>query len=213
MRTVGNPAKAGTEVVGSRLRTLPADTAAAVSLSGGDELVRQAYQQLEKAGLEDELDSAARDSGLRLPDDLVALVGSSTVLAVGGTEGQVDVGMVSKTGDPDRARRAAEKVLVQLDESQSVTVRSVPDGTVLASSAEYADKLTASGTLGESEQFKAALPDLDNAQVAVYLDIRRAAELAGEPLPDSARALRSFGLTGTSSGDSSTVRMRLVVGG
>lgn len=212
VRTFGNPAKAGTEVVGPRLRTLPADTAGAVALSGGDELVRQAYRQLETAGLEDELDSAARDAGLRLPDDLVALAGSSTVLAVGGTESQPDVGTVSRTGDPDRARQAAEKVLAQLHGSQSVTMRSVPDGTVLASSAQYADKLTASGALGESEQFKAALPDLDKAQVAVYVDIRRAAELAAEPLPDSTRALRSFGITATSSGDSSTVRMRLVVG-
>ncbi len=212
VRTVGNPARAGADAVGKRLGTLPEDTAAAVAVSGGDELVRQAYRQAEAAGLGRTLRRLEEDTGLDLPDDVAAMVGSSTVLAVGGGTDDPQVGLVAKTGDPERARVAAEKVFRELGVGQSVTARSTADGSVIASSSAYADRLTAEGKLGSTELVRSALPDLDKAQLAVYVDARRLAEVVGEPLPEEARALRAVGLTATSSGDVSTVRVRVVVG-
>ncbi len=212
VRTFGNPARTGAELVGPRLRRLPADTAAALGMSGGDQLVRSVYDQLAKAGFTRSLTRAQDELGLRLPDDLAALVGSSTVIAVGGTADQLDLGLVTTTSDPDAARRAAERILTKTDAGAGVTARTGPDGTVLASSGEYADKLGAAGTLGEQEQFRAALPDLATAQVAVYVDVQRTDVLTGEELPDGARTLRSVGFTAASSGTETAMRLRVVVG-
>ncbi|HEX6755173.1 MAG TPA: DUF3352 domain-containing protein [Mycobacteriales bacterium] len=212
VRAIGNPARAGSEPVGPRLRTLPADTVGAAALSGGDELVRSFYDQLDKAGMGESLSSAEEDLGLTLPDDIAALVGSQTVLAVGPGADEPEVGMVSRTDDPAAARRAAEKILAKLDPGSSVTVRSSGDGTVLATTTGYADKLTASGTLGQQGNFTAALPDLDGAKFALYVDVQKAIALGDEEAPASAKAVKAFGITAGSDGDTSTVHFRVLVG-
>jgi hypothetical protein len=212
VRAIGNPAKAGSEPVGPRLRTLPADTVGAAALSGGDELVRSFHDQLDKAGMGESVSSAEEDLGLTLPDDIAALVGSQTVLAVGPGTDEPEVGMVSRTDDPDAARRAAEKIMAKVDPGSSVTVRSTADGTVLASTPGYADKLAASGTLGQQENFTAALPELDGAKFALYVDVQKAIALGDEEAPASAKAVKAFGITAASDGDTTTVHFRLLVG-
>lgn len=212
VRAVGNPTKAGSEKVGPRLRTLPGDTFGAAAFSGGDELVRSAYDQLQKSGLDKILKDVEEDLGLDLPDDVAALVGTSTVIAIGGSSDEPGVGLVSKTDDPERARSAAEKIFKEADPDATVVAKSTGDGTVIASDSAYADKLTGTGNLGEQENFKAALPDLDSAQFVVWADVQKFAETTGEEIPAEAKAVRSFGLTATSSGDTSTLHARLVVG-
>lgn len=212
VHTVDNPTRTGTEVLGDRVRRLPADTAAAVAVSGADDLVRTAYTQLEKVGLGRQLDRAGKDLGLRLPEDVAALVGSSTVLAMGGTEDDPQFGLVSRTDDPAAAKRAAETLRSKIDGSGDVTVHSTPDGTVLASSAAYADALTGNGTLGQQDGFTEALPDLDDATAVVYVDLRKAATLSGEELPRQAGSLRAFGITAHTSGAESTIHLRLTAG-
>lgn len=181
-------------------------------MSGGDELVKQAYDQLDATGLGSTVRKLEEETGLDLPDDAAAIVGSSTVVALSGRDDEVDLGLIARTGDPERARVAAEKVFRKLGVGQSVTTRSTPDGQVIASSSAYADRLTGTGDLGSAELVKAAVPDLDKAQLAIYVNAQRIGEVAGEPLPDEVKALRAVGLTATSSGDVSTVRVRVVVG-
>ena len=212
IRTIGNQTKTGSQAVGPRLAKLPDDTAIAIGLSGGDELVRTAYDQLEEAGLSRMLDKAERDSGLRLPDDVAALVGSSTVVALGGTDDRRGLGLVSTTDDPASARRAADTLLRKVDPDSTLTVRSTADGTVLASSAAYADQLTADGGLGRQQLFTDSLPDLDRATAVVYVDLQKAADISGDELPSQVAALRSVGLTASSTGDESDVHLRLVAG-
>lgn len=194
------------------LANLPADTAAALALSGGDRLVRSAYQQAEKAGLDRALSSLHDSLGLTLPDDIAALVGSSTVLAVAGTPHHVDFGMVSRTDDIDGARRAAQRLASKIRPGTAVSVRPVAAGTVLANSAGYADQLAGSGGLGGTPLFRAALPELDGAQLAGYVDLQRTADLGGAPLPESERAARAIGLTYAAQGDQITMHVRMVVG-
>jgi hypothetical protein len=208
----GNQARTGSQKVGARVATLPGDTAVAIGLSGGDQLVRNAYDQLDKAGLSRVLDKAERDSGLRLPDDLAALVGSSTVIALGGTGDQRGLGLVSTTDDQAAARRAADTLLRKVNPDSALTARSTADGIVLASSAAYADQLTANGDLGRTQLFTDSLPDLDNAAAVVYVDLAKAAEISGDELPPQVSALRSVGLTASSAGDESDVHLRLVAG-
>jgi hypothetical protein len=152
----------------------------AFAISRADELVGKAYAQAEKAGLGAQLRDAEESTGLDLPEDVAALVGSSTVIAVRGTDGEPEIGAICKTSDPERARRAADRLLAKIDDEQ--------------------------------EQVRAVLPELDKAQAALYVDIRKAAALAGESVPESSRAPRAFGLTSSGSGDTSTLRLRLLVG-
>jgi hypothetical protein len=211
MRAIGTGEAPTGDAVGPRLAKLPDDTAVAVALSGGDKLVRQTYKRLDEAGLHDQLTSLENDLGISLPDDLAALVGSTTVFAVGGSSDQPDFGVVARTDDADGAKRAAERLSAKLGLDAGITVRSGADGTVLASSSDYADKLTGAGGLGNSDLFRAALPDLDGAQFVIYVDLQRVAKLADEPVSAGRSELRAFGMTTSTQGDISTVHLRLVV--
>ncbi|MEN3361382.1 MAG: hypothetical protein V7637_5364 [Mycobacteriales bacterium] len=210
-RTFGTQQVPAGEAVGPRLGTLPEDTAIAVALSGGDRLVKQAYQQLKDAGLADEITSVEKNLGMSLPDDLAALVGSTTVVAVGGSSGAPAFGAIAKTADVDRAKTAAEKVSNKIGESRGLTVRSVGDSTVFASSPDYASKLAGNGGLGNSDLFKSAMPELAGAQFAVYVDVHGVGQLGGGNLSGPGAQLRAFGLTATTQGSDSTVHLRLVV--
>jgi hypothetical protein len=212
VKTFGGSVKTGTEVLGGRVAKLPQDTALAVGVSGADELVRQAYEGLEKVGLGRQLRKAEEDSGLDLPEDAAALVGSSTVFAVGGSRDEPAFGIVSKTADPARARRAAETLVSKLGEDGDLAVETTPDGTVLASSAAYASALTGDGGLGGQDRFKAALPDVAGATAVVYVDVERLAGIGGEQVPRQAAAVKAFGLTATTQGADATLHVRLVAG-
>jgi hypothetical protein len=211
MRAIGTDQTLTGEAVGARLNTLPDDTATAVALSGGDKLVRQVYEQADKAGLSDQLSSLEKDIGISLPEDLAALVGSTTVLAIGGTSDHVDVGGISHTDDVDRAKTAAERLSNKLGVTDPIIVRPVADGTVIANSSGYADKLTAAGGLGNSDLFRAALPDLNGAQLAIYVDMLRTAKLGDSALTSPGTEVRAYGMTASTQGDTSTIHFRVVV--
>lgn len=218
IRSIGNPAKTGSEPIGDEIGRLPATTAAAVGISGADDLVRSAWEQAGKAGLGSQLSRAEQELDLELPDDLAALVGSSTVFAAGDDgSGDTGFGLVSTTDDPAGAKRAADVLIRKLDRNASLAVKSTDDGTVLASSEQYATLLAGplppgSTALSGDELFRAALPDLDSATAVVYLNVERTAKFADEEVPKEASGMRAFGLTASSSGGESTVHLRLVAG-
>jgi hypothetical protein len=212
MHTFGTGQSISGEPVGQKLASLPDDTVAAIGLTGGDKLVDQAYQQLKDAGLTEALDSFGRDTGLTLPDDVEALVGTTTVVALGGTSDNPGFGAITHTSDVTRARAAAQKLLEKIDGSSSVSVQTAGDNTVFANSDEYASELGKSGGLGNNETFKAAMPDLSSAQFAIYADIQGAAKVGGEDhLSSSTAQLKAVGLTVSTQGDTGTLHLRVVV--
>jgi hypothetical protein len=105
-----------------------------------------------------------------------------------------------------------DKILRKVDEDDPLTMRTTPDGVVLATPAAYADQLTGQGTLGEQQLFNDALPDVDGATAVVFVDVRRVAEIYGRPVPEEGKAVSAFGLTVSTSGDESGIHMRLVAG-
>ncbi len=200
------------EPAGPRLGALPEDTAFGLALSGADKAVKQAYDAAESSGLGDALHSLQDNTGLVLPDDLAALVGSSTVAAVSGTADKPEYGLISRTDDVDAARTAAQRLLRALGDDARVVVRPVSNGTVIASSSGYADRLASPGTLGSTELFRTALPDLAGSQFAFFANVRRAAELSDSP-PDSPEAqVRAVGVTVGTGAGTATVHARVVVG-
>jgi len=213
IRAVGLPQTAlGTDAVGPRLATLPDDTGLALAFSGADKVVRQAYDAAKKSDLSTALASLQERTGLVLPDDVAALLGSSTVVAIGGTEGRVDLGLISHTDDVDTSRSAAARLLTLLGQDGTIEARPLPDGTVLANSSDYADRLGTPGKLGDSGLFRETLPDLDAAQAALYVDMRWLTRLGGRVSSGPLASVRSLGLTARVSGDTATMRLRMVVG-
>jgi hypothetical protein len=74
-----------------------------------------------------------------------------------------------------------------------------------------ATRRQSSGHPGRGGQV-ASLPDVDSATAAVYVDLRKVADISGDELPAQVEALRSVGLTASSSGDETAVHLRLVAG-
>lgn len=105
------------EQAGSDLiQDLPADTVAALGVTGlGDGLV-EIYQSLGEAGDPFGLAQAGEELGLQLPEDLRAVFGEQTVFAA---FSEADFAARSRTDDPERARAVVEQ-LVALFSAQSI---------------------------------------------------------------------------------------------
>src|SRR5215475_11648968 len=198
------------DLAGPRLAKLPADIALGMAVADADEAVRQLYEQAKQAGLTEALESLEHETKLVLPDDVAALVGTSTVVAIGGTSDSPELGMVSRTDHVDQARSAAERLVTALGEDAQMAVRQVPDGTVIANSEDYADKLATAGTLGDSELFRAATPDLEGSQFAFYLDTSHLSTLTDDPAARDS-GLRAVGFTlGTQADGTAIGHLRVV---
>ena len=162
------------------LAELPASTIAAFGLAGGDQLVAPMWDSLRK-----QMDAAGSDFyqavaeaeeslGMELPEDLETVLGSNLLAALdadGLTEGRVEVGVLTTT-DPDRAAPIIDRMTRLLQEGEpGVRAELTEDGYVVASSGSMLRRLTAGGTLGDIEAFRRALPDADDARMALWLDV------------------------------------------
>ncbi|MFJ2031286.1 DUF3352 domain-containing protein [Streptosporangium sp. NPDC087985] len=206
---------------------LPASTAGAISISGlGDAVGRQWDQVIksaEKAGGGQEFkqfaDQAQQNYGLKLPADLVTLLGKNLTLAVDGNgldSDQPKVGARIVT-DPAKAQEVIGKIEKLLaDAGSTLPLAKVPgDGSlVLASSPEYAAELAKEGTLADDESFKLAVPDADNATFAIYVDLNKVEKFYLQGVQGDAKAnlqqLRAVGISGTQSGSDSSFSLRVL---
>jgi hypothetical protein len=202
---------------------LPASTAIAFGLADGDKLAAKAWEAAEgffgilSAEGGDGSNDPAEELGLTMPDDLATLLGSNLLVALdGGESDELQVGARITT---DAA--AATKVLDAL-ETQSdgllmpeftLVRRTVGDDLVVADTKEQADRLATDGALGDDATFRSALPDLDDAALALWVDpagTEAAFNFGGEPDPDIA-PLDGVGLTVSSISDgTASFRLRMV---
>ncbi|MFC7644562.1 hypothetical protein ACFQX6_30560 [Streptosporangium lutulentum] len=211
----------------SRIGTLPASTAGAVSISGlGDTIVKQweqlmkASEQAGSASFKQFADQAQQKAGLAIPADLATLFGQNLTLALDGNGldgNQPRVG-ARITTDPAKAQEVVGKIEKYLAASGTVApqLAKVPgDGTlVLASAQDYAAELAKDGTLGDSESFNLAVPNTDEATVAVYVDLDKIeklylADMEGDDKANL-QALRAVGMSGTQSGGDSSFALRVL---
>ena len=210
-------------------QSLPDSTLLALELTGGATYVREqwdnaiatASSEISPKAIDRELADVEAQTGLRLPDDLETLFGDDLVLAVdsdGLLTGVPGVGARSIT-DPaagaDLASRL-QKALDSLTGGFGVTARPTDDGLVVASSPEYADTLVAAdGTLGDSAEFRDAVPDADKASHLMWLDFSAISAAVALAEPDAANLispLQSFGVAVWADGDDGgvSVKARLV---
>ena len=98
--------------------------------------------------------------------------------------------------------------------------RRVGEDLVVASTPAQADRLASVGTLGEDPGFSRALPDLDDAHLAVWVDLAGLAsaifggwssEAAADETDANLAPIEGLGMTMTSGAEgSATSRLRLV---
>ena len=156
------------------LDELPASTVAAIGIADGDELAPRLVQSVRgSAGdttvLDDTIAGLEEETGIALLEDLAVLLGDNLVGAIdsGGDGGRIDGGVKVRT-DPTRAQRLLEPLLA--DGPEDVVLRTDGDSYVLATSGRQAARLLAPGDLGDQPGFAAALPDLADADAAVWVD-------------------------------------------
>lgn len=208
---------------------LPGSSVVALGLSGGDQLVKSFFDTLGKAGdgpdalggqlFRQGAADAGRELGIDLPADLEVLLGSNFVAALDGKavrDGMVEVGARSTT---DAARAGAvldkiEKAARAHGADWPMERRRTADGIVVASTPELADQLAGKGNLGDRKAFRRALPDVDGAGFALWVDVRALSkDFFNESghVDQNLAPIAGVGMTAVSDGKgSATYRLRLV---
>ena len=211
---------------------LASSTVVAFGLAGGDQLVKPMWEnlrkQVEAAGgnFDNLVDEAEQTLPVDLPSDLETLLGSNLLAALdssGFDEGRFEAG-VRTTTDPARGRALVDRLAATLAELEpDLRAEATDDGYVVATGPAMAGRLTdSSGSrLGSSAAFRRALPDVDDARMAVWVDVKPLiSSLSGmfggpagpdEPVDPNLEPIAGFGMTLSTDGDSGgSFRMRLV---
>lgn len=199
---------------------LPADTVGAVGVSGLGDALTEHWSTIEQAGKEsmgedtwqEGVDELTSSTGLTVPDGFAGVLGDDTLVSVGGPDGSGQPLVAYRsTGDG-----AAIDSLISTaqSEGQPAYRASGPDGReVVATDEAYARAVADGSGLGDTDAFKDAVPDADDAQVIGYVDISRAVEAYGSEMSDEERKniepLSSVGFTARTSDDGGEFRLRL----
>lgn len=163
---------------GKGLTTLPADTMAAVQLSGLGDAVTANWSAISSKIPAEQLDAVQQELGVSLPGDLATLLGSRLTLALPKQDLQSmsgasvpTIGLESVTSDPARAEAVVTKV-TELGGVDNLVSHQVDGDTLyLATTPDYLKALTSTGTLGSSSRFTTAVPDADKATASAYVDL------------------------------------------
>ena len=226
--TATSPETAGWETSGvTGMESLPESSVAAFGLAGGDELVRTVYESVRSAVDEapgavqgpsfDEMVAAAEaELGLDLPDDVAALLGDNLLVALdGGDRRSLQVGARLST-DTKRAERVLDLLEKTTGGGFPVVRERAGDDLVVASTPKQADRMAQAGSLGERAGFREALPDLGDADLALWVDVNGVVgallDGLGDGSPDeNLEPIDGIGVTVSSRGDETTsFRVRLV---
>ncbi|NJP92173.1 DUF3352 domain-containing protein [Nonomuraea sp. FMUSA5-5] len=211
----------------ANLGTLPASTAGALSISGLDQVVTKQWAEIEKqataAGstqISQMLQQAKTQFGLELPGDLATVFGKNLTIAVDGEGLDSDQikGGVRVMTDPAKAQAVIDKVQAALTQ-QGATAPQIAkvsgDGVfTVATTDEYAKKLAAEGTLGDSETFQTAIPNAADVNYALFVDLDKVEKLYLASMDGDDKAnlqvLRAVGLSGTQTDTEATFSLRLL---
>ncbi|ADB31969.1 hypothetical protein Kfla_2904 [Kribbella flavida DSM 17836] len=202
--------KTGSTDAGELVSQLPDTTAGAFALSGGAEMVDTMWAQLQKSSSELNLDELTKnftaEYGLKLPDDLKPLLGRNLAVAMDKDDESGPKIAARMESDPAKAEQVVDKLmnLVRTRSAVRVPVEKAKDEDtlVIATDQAYADQVLKGGNLGQSENFKQAVPDSKGAVMVGFVDFEAAASLSDEISSNKdASALRSAGVTARQTGE------------
>ena len=201
---LGAPAATG-PAIDDTLAKLPADTTAAVQVSGlGDRLVTS-YGMLQSVNpFQDLLDN----TDIQLPSDLGTVFGTQTTFSMHLVDPQSppQLAIQAETNDAFRA----EHVIGSLTDAfgaPPLSVDSTTHGYVVASNSDYGKAVSdGSGTLGSTPTFTRAVPNAKGANAVAYVDV--AALLAQDGTPQDKAQWGELAALGISvNGNDFTVRL------
>ena len=211
---------------------LPADSLGAFGATGLGEGLASLYDRYAGDLERDEDVQAVLDElGVRLPEDLRAVLGDEVAVAVGGdlSGDAPTVALRVATGDPARGVELAGRVrdlVAEQDaaEAAEIDVRTVDGGYAATYGLGGITRSTSRGQLGDSEVFRRTVPDVERSAATYYLDVPRLLEQVdaitsgsaagtGDGLSGRERAdlapLQAVGWTTTRDGDDVTIRLRV----
>src|SRR4051794_3127162 len=210
------------------LASLPANTMAAVTVSGADQMLDAVWPTVQKQlqafggagmGSSDFVGEMERQLGMKLPDDLKVLLGRSFTIAMPAQDLKSDVPTIGAkvvSSDAKRADALVGRILTKTGAGDGVlTHRVVGDKLFVATAPGYADDLQAGGKLGDTDAFKLAVGDVSSSHAALFVDLDKVdAQLAGQ-LHGEAKtfleSLRAVGMNASVTGDGEgTFTLRVV---
>ncbi|MEW1955907.1 DUF3352 domain-containing protein [Terrabacter sp. NPDC080008] len=213
---------------GAELASLPANTLAAINISGADQMLKNGWPTLEKqlqglgsagTGSSDITGEIEQQLGMKLPDDLEILLGRSFTLAMPGQTFGSDMPTIGAKVLTSDAKRADELVgrLLETAGAPSGTLTHKADGDKLfvATTPGYADDLQAGGKLGDTDAFKLAVGDVSRSNATLFVDLDKVDDLVKGQVHGQAKSflesLRAFGANASSTGSGEgTFTLRLV---
>lgn len=202
----------------SGVEALPADTLAAIGVSGLGDLLAKSWPDLTKAMGDEASNSLTQleeQTGLKMPGDLKTLLGTSTALAVGPAASGQTPAIALRVQTATDARKALDKVATLLDGSGMKYARKdFSGGYVLATTAEQAAAAAKGKGLESSERFTRAVPDHKGSGFVAYADITGLLKAYGSQMTaedrKEAEMLDAFGMSlRQTGGDSYSLRLRL----
>ncbi|MEV5962484.1 DUF3352 domain-containing protein [Kribbella sp. NPDC051952] len=188
---------------------LPDSTAGAVAISGGDNLVDTMWKQLEKSAsgnIKELTGKISEETGLNLPDDLKSLLGKNLAVAIDKDTSNGPKIAARMETDPAKAEPVVQKLTTLLHErsSANIPIESAKDNDtlVLGTTKDYAEQVLKGGNLGQTDNFKQALPDTKGAVMIGYVDFGAVGAVSPRFSSDKdLAALRSAGIVTRSTGD------------
>jgi hypothetical protein len=156
--------------------------------------------------------------GIDLPDDLAVLLGSNFVGAMRDDEtGQTKLELGARvTTDGPRAVAVLDTIYQATGAAREdfpTVHRLTDDGVVIATSEQQADLLSEDGGLGERDAVRKALPDVDDATAALWVDIRSLMRgfMGNNTVDENLEPIEGLGMTARISDDgAASYRLRLV---
>jgi hypothetical protein len=197
---------------------LPESTAGAIAISGGETLIDTVWKQVQKSGGENfqsMIDEVADATGLTLPDDLKSLAGKNLSVSIDKDTSNGPKIAARMETDPGKAEPVVRKLTALLREraDENIPIETAKDANtlVVSTTQEYAEEVLKDGSLGDTENFKQALPDTSGAVMIGYVDFEGLSSLSRRFKDENVSALRSAGIVTRSTGDGEAeVTLRVV---
>lgn len=210
----------------TEMATLPDDTAAALHVSDADSAIEKNWPAMKQqiaqlAGADGSGDPVAdfEDAfGLKLPDDLKALLGHSLTVAMPAQDlngDQITMGAKVVSSDATRADDVISTVEDATGATGVLTHKVTGDRLFVATTPEWAAELEKGGKLGASDAFTSAVGDVSKDDFALFVNLDRIEKSYLDGLDGDARAaveaMKAVGFTATATSDTEgSFSLRLV---
>ncbi len=201
----------------TNVRALPADTVAAVGISGlGDQLQANWPEFLSgmtstagRSATASMIKRLEKELGISIPGGISSALGNELTLAYGGQRGGAPLVAIRTDANP----KVLNRLLVSTGANRDLTKVQGPKGTVLATDKAYATTVAKGSGLGSVKAFQNAVPDAGSAQVVGYLDIAKVLKQKGLGMSAQDKkdlaAFSAFGFSVTNTESTSDFRLRL----